>query len=66
VGKFAEKAGWSRNKASRILNGKQEPDAKDITVLVDVLQIESTKTFLQIFFPDLYTKWTNEIDKEAS
>lgn len=30
IGAFADRIGWSRNKASRIINQKQEPDILEI------------------------------------
>ena len=36
---FAEAIGWSRNKASRIINGMQEPSCDDIVDLTNVLDL---------------------------
>ena len=52
---FAKAVGWSRNKASRILNGVQEPDSHDIVVMTKALNITSQKAFINIFFTELST-----------
>ena len=55
VSDFAKAVGWSRNKASRILNGVQEPDSHDIVVMTKALNITNQKTFINIFFTELST-----------
>ena len=55
---FAVSIGWTRNKASRIVNGKQEPDAKDMERMAEVLEINTPEKFMDIFFDKLSTKWT--------
>lgn len=59
IGEFADAIGWSRNKASRILNGIQDPDVEDIQNITRVIGIESKDVFLNIFFNPLSTLWTN-------
>lgn len=58
IGNFADKAGWSRNKASRIINEKQVPTVEDIITAADALEIHSQHDFMQIFLPTASTKWT--------
>lgn len=53
---FANAIGWSRNKASRILNGVTEPSANDIEQMAVCLNILDAATFVSIFFPALSTK----------
>jgi plasmid maintenance system antidote protein VapI len=58
IGEFANEIGWNRNKASRIVNGVQDPDIEDIQKITKVLGIESKDVFLNIFFSSLSTLWT--------
>lgn len=58
VGEFAQFMGWGRNKASRIVNGIQAPDSKDIENLAEKLNVETSEEFVDIFFPRMSTKWT--------
>ena len=53
---FADAIGWSRNKASRILNGIQEPSASDVEQMAMCLNVLDAATFVSIFFPALSTK----------
>lgn len=55
---FASAVGWTRNKASRIANGIQEPDAEDMEKMADALGINSPEQFMHVFFGQLSTKWT--------
>ena len=55
VQKFAQAIGWNRNKAIRILNGIQRITAKDIDEIASILDISSSDTFMQLFFPRLFT-----------
>lgn len=59
IGDFAEAIKWKRNKASRVLNGVQQPDAEDIQQMAKCLEINSADAFMQIFFRSLSTLWTN-------
>ena len=58
VSDFAEAIGWSRNKASRIVNGVQEPDTNEMQQLAELLQISTAEDFTALFFPKMSTKWT--------
>lgn len=60
ITEFAQAVGWTRNKASRIANGIQEPDAEDMERMADALGINSPEQFMHIFFKSLSTKWTSE------
>lgn len=59
VSKFSRNLGWSRNKASRILNKLQEPTLEEIVQLSECLGISEPDTFMDIFFEKLSTKWSN-------
>lgn len=56
IGAFASCIGWKRNKASRILNGIQQPSADDMKQMAKCLNINDASTFVSIFFPELSTK----------
>ena len=58
IGDFAAAIGWTRNKASRIVNGITDPDIDDIERLADVLDINTPDALINIFFASLSTKWT--------
>lgn len=58
ITEFSEAIGWKRNKASRIVNGIQDPDIQDIEDLTRILEIESPEVFMRIFFAPLSTMWT--------
>lgn len=49
---FAAAMKWSRNKATRILNGVSEPTIDDIVGMTEVLELDE-KTFFVIFFSRL-------------
>ena len=46
---FAGKIGWCNSKASRIVNGKQYPDALEIREIVRCLGITDPKLVMSIF-----------------
>ena len=48
---FAKSIGWSRNKASRILNGVQSPSADDMEQISQCIGISDAKDFISVFFP---------------
>ena len=54
---FAAAMKWSRNKATRILNGVSEPTIDDIVGMTEVLELDE-KTFFVIFFSRLFTMCT--------
>lgn len=58
IGKFANAIGWTRNKASRIINGVQAPSVDDVEKMAICLHIDTQEVFMQIFFGSLSTKWT--------
>jgi hypothetical protein len=55
---FAAAMKWSRNKATRILNGVSEPTIDDIVGMTEVLELDE-KTFFVIFFSRLSTMCTS-------
>ena len=60
ISEFACAIGWSRNKASRIINGIQEPDVNDMEKMAEVLDIKTPEAFISIFFRNMSTKWTTD------
>ena len=58
IGEFAKAIGWKRNKASRIINGVQDPDITDMEQLARTLDIKTQEDFIRIFFAPLSTLWT--------
>ncbi|MEI8200511.1 MAG: helix-turn-helix transcriptional regulator [Eubacteriales bacterium] len=57
ISEFGEAVGWKRNKASRIVNGIQDPNSEEIQEIVKCLDIDSEHVFVQIFFAQLSTLW---------
>ena len=53
---FSDAIGWSRNKASRVVNGDQVPDATDIEQIAKCLDLATADRFMDVFFPSLSTK----------
>lgn len=53
--KFADAMGWNRNKADRILNGKQDPSLKDIGRMVRRMNLPSD-VIVPLFFGTMFTK----------
>lgn len=49
VSKFAKEIGWCYSKASRIVNGKQDPDASEIKDMIRVLGICDPAVVSSIF-----------------
>ena len=50
ISSFADDIGWTRQKASRIANGLQRPDADEIEAMARLLGISNADEFLEIFF----------------
>ena len=61
IGAFAKAIGWKRTKASRIINGVQDPDMTDIQEITKLLEIKTQETFIDIFFAPLSTMWNNNV-----
>ena len=55
ITEFADAIGWSRNKASRIVNGDQIPTAEEIEKMALCLDKTSPEKFMPVFFPQLST-----------
>ena len=55
ITEFADAIGWSRNKASRVVNGNQSLSADDIEEMALCLDIVSAEKFMPVFFPNLTT-----------
>lgn len=56
ISAFAKAAGWSRNKASRIVNLVTKPSVSDMEKIAEVLDIVDSDRFMSIFFPGMTTK----------
>ncbi len=54
ISAFADAIGWTRNKASRIVNGIQQPNKKDMEELILLLDI-SKESVAPIFFGAMFT-----------
>ena len=65
IAEFADAIGWSRNKASRIVNGVQEPDAEEMEQMAELFGINTADRFMEFFFARLSTKWTDGGGKSA-
>ena len=52
---FAKAMGWERNKASRILNGRQDPSLKDIEHMIQRMELPND-TIVPLFFGTMFTK----------
>lgn len=55
ISAFAEAVGWKRGKACRIVNGIQPPSVSDIEEMAECLNITDAGTFLNVFFPQMFT-----------
>ena len=49
ISKFSDYIGWCYSKSNRIVNGKQDPDAKDIKKMVEALEINDPRIITKIF-----------------
>ena len=47
---FANEMGWSSRKTYDIVNGKQEPTAKEIEAMCGALKVEIPEDMKQLFF----------------
>lgn len=56
ISSFAEAIGWTRQKASRIVNGEQRPTADEMEKMARCLGINNADEFMAIFFPGESTK----------
>ena len=54
---FAHDLKWDRKKTSRIVNRVQNPSVDDMYAMSDKLGISNGSTFIEIFLPELTTKW---------
>lgn len=59
ISEFAKAIGWSRNKASRMLNGVTALSADDMAEMSALLGIKTPENFVHYFFAGLSTKWTD-------
>lgn len=55
VSEFADAIGWDRNKAARIVNGKQEPNKKDMETLISFFGIQP-EHLASIFFGSMFAE----------
>lgn len=55
VSAFAAAIGWPRGKASRILNGTQQPSKRDMEELIAALEIPK-ESVAPIFFGAMFTE----------
>lgn len=53
---FGKAMGWSRQKASNIMNGRVSPDAEEMMQIARGIGVEDSGTFLRLFFPHVSTK----------
>ena len=56
ISEFADAIGWSRQKASRIVNGIQRPTAEDMEAIAECLGIKDADEFMSVFFTSVSTK----------
>ena len=55
IAEFADSIGWDRNKASRIANGKQQPNKADMEQLIVNLGIQQ-HLVAPVFFGSVFTE----------
>lgn len=63
ISAFAKAIGWTRGRAARILNKQQDITTNDIYKITECLDL-CPEMFMQLFFQDLSTKWTNKTTQE--
>jgi len=56
ISEFAAAIGWTRQKASKIVNGAQRPTASEMEEMAKCLEIANPDDFMKIFFPGEYAK----------
>lgn len=61
IASFARAMHWDRKKASRIINQKQKPSAKDMEQMADCLNIKDVFSFVHIFLPSLSTMCQEDV-----
>ena len=55
ISAFAADIGWKRGKASRIVNGTQQPNKRDMEEMISKLEI-SMADVAPVFFGSMFTK----------
>ena len=55
ITEFSSAIGWERGKASRIVNGTQQPSKKDMEQIITLLDIEKGAV-APLFFGSIFTK----------
>lgn len=60
IANFGKAMNWSGRKASYITTGRQIMTIKDAEQCAEVLEVETMKDFMRIFFPILSIKWTKK------
>ena len=58
VSKLAREISWSERKARDIINGRQQPTAKEMEQMAAALDVTTASEFMRLFFPQMSTKWT--------
>ena len=55
ISAFAEEIGWPRGKASRIVNGSQQPSKSDMEQMITTLHIQKSAV-APVFFGSMFTE----------
>lgn len=53
---FGKAMGWTRYKASNIINGRVQPNADEMIAIAKNIGVDDAKSFMTLFFPSLTTK----------
>lgn len=53
---FARSMGWTRKKASDIINGRRKPTADEMVLIAQDVGLTDANSFMSIFFPSVSTK----------
>ena len=56
ISSFAATMGWNKKKASEIVNGTRQPNAKEMIQISDALGIDNADAFMALFFDSKYAK----------